>query len=83
MKKITSLTIRLEPEELEEIRRKANILNIKSSEYVRFCVNNAIQKNYVPKEKIMYFLHKIYTDTELKKLDKLLRIAKELEKSCL
>lgn len=83
MKKQASITIRVNADELEEIRKKANSLKINSSEYVRFCVNNAIKQNYVPKTRIMYFLHKIYTDREMKKQDRLLKIAKELEQSCL
>lgn len=83
MKKLASITIRVDEDELEEIRRRANKLKISSSEFVRFCVNNAIKQNYVPKTRIMYFLHKIYTDTELKKQEKLMKIAKELERTCL
>lgn len=83
MKKQMSITIRVGKEELEAIRNKANNLKMNSSEYVRFCVNNAIQENYVPKTKIVQFLHKIYTDSELKKLGKLQKIVKELEQSCL
>lgn len=83
MRKQASITIRVDIDELEEIRRKANSLKITSSEFVRFCVNNATKQNYIPKTKVMYFLHRIYADAELTKLDKLIKIAKELEKSCL
>ena len=83
MKKQASITIRVDMEELAQIREKANNLKMNSSEFVRFCVNNAIQQNYIPKTRIMYFLHRIYTDSELKKIDELTKITKELEKICL
>lgn len=83
MKKQTSITIRLDNEELKEIKRKANAFNMNSSEYARFCVNNAIKQNYIPKTRIMYFLHKIYTDAELQKQEKLSKMLREFEESCL
>ena len=83
MKKEFTVTMRVDKEEFEEIKRKSKNLSMNSSEFVRFCVNNALHDNYIPKTKLMFFLHKIYSDSELKKLDKVVKLAKELEESCI
>ena len=83
MKKEFTITIRVDKDELDAIKRKANNLKLNSSEFVRFCVNNSIQENYTPKAKVMLFLHKIYSDSELKKNKKIVKLAEELEKSCI
>lgn len=83
MKKEFTISIRVDKEELEEIKRKSNNLSINSSEFVRFCVNNALRENYIPKTRLLYFLHKIYSDSELKKNSKIVKLAEELEKSCI
>jgi len=78
MKKETSITIRLNEKTMEEIRKKSKEINMNMSEYARFCVENAITKNYIPKEKVLWLMHDILSDSELQKNQKIRKIAKEL-----
>lgn len=78
MKKEKSITIRLDDKIIEEIKKKSKNLNMNISGYVRFCVENAIKDNYIPKAKVVWLLHDILSDSDLQKNQKIKKIAKEL-----
>ena len=78
MKKENSITIRLEDKTIEEIKKKSRNMNMNISGYVRFCVENTIKDNYIPKAKVMFLMHELLSDSELQKNQKVKKITKEL-----
>ena len=72
------ITIRVSQEELEILREKAKIYDGNVSKFARACMEGVIRENTISKAQIIWFLHKILSDPELKKSKKLQQYCKEV-----
>lgn len=72
------ITIRVNKEELEILKEKAKHFDGNVSKFARFCIEEAITGNSIPKSKIVWFLQEILSDPELKKSKKLQKYCEEV-----
>ena len=83
MKKENKISFRVHDEDYDLIRQKADAMGMNISEFSRFCVTSVIKENYVPKTKVLYFIHQIMTDSDLRKNKVLCKKFQEMMKKCL
>lgn len=74
------ITIRINQEELAVLKEKAKKFDGNVSKFARFCIEEAITGNSIPKSKIVWFLQEILSDPELKKNKKLQKYCEEVFK---
>ena len=77
-KREVKITIRVSQEEMEILKEKAKAYDGNISKLTRICIEGVIRENAIPKTKVMWFLQKILSDSELKKNKKLQKYCKEV-----
>ena len=77
-KRVEKITIRVNKEELEILKEKAKHFDGNVSKFARFCIEEAITGNSIPKSKTVWFLQEILSDPELKKNKKLQKYCEEV-----
>ena len=77
-KKENKITIRVNDEELSILKERARNFDGNVSKFARFCIDTTINEKTVPKDKIMWFIQKILSDSELRRNQKLVKYVEEL-----
>lgn len=72
------ITIRVTQEELAVLKKKAKDYDGNVSKFARTCIEEAIAGNTIPKTRIVWFLQRILSDSELKKNKKLSKYCEEV-----
>lgn len=72
------ITIRVTQEELAVLKEKAKNYDGNVSKYARTCIEEAVSGNTIPKTRIIWFLQRILSDSELKKNKKLSKYCEEV-----
>ena len=72
------ITIRVNQEELAVLRERAKKFDGNVSKFARFCIEEEMKGNSIPKAKIVWFLQEILSDPELKRSKKLQKYCEEV-----
>ena len=72
------ITIRVTQEELAVLKKKAKDYDGNVSKFARTCIEETIAGNTIPKTRIVWFLQRILSDSELKKNKKLSKYCEEV-----
>ena len=79
-KKTEKLTVRFRPEEIAQIESAAKRFGYSSSEYVRFCVMDQIQRRSIPLPEAAKLMHRLLCDKNVRKNEVLMHDLKEVSR---